>query len=220
MMKSKQNETGKKRYRLKLGAAAKAKRAEIRKNTGANQFEDLKGWLSFFKEHNRFPNQKILCSICKKKETSCFGDNQRRHLARFGSAEKLLSSFECSDCRKAKAPAKEVKAPKVRKAKAGDINEEVNTSKEYLTVDDMEDRKEKIRATLPKMDPDAKPVRINFTDREEVEELTRNTCQRPDIYLDAGCRRCSLSHYCIAGCKDMKRNPEDSRKSLGPKRKR
>jgi hypothetical protein len=213
----------KKVYRLKLGAAAKAKRAEIRKNSGTNQFVDLKGWVSFFEEHKRLPNQKVLCSVCKKKETSCFGDNLRRHLSKYGSIEGLLTRFECSDCRKAKTPAKEakqVKVPKSGKAKAGDINVSGNTAEDYLTVDDMEDRKEKVRATLPKFDPDRKPVKINFKDQEEVEELTRGVCQRPDIFLDAGCSQCPISQFCIAGCKDMKRKPEDTRKTSGPKRKR
>lgn len=222
-MKNKQTKSGKKVYRLKLGAQAKAKRAEIRKNSGANQFEDLKGWVSFFEEHKRLPSQKILCSVCKKKETSMFGDNLCRSLPKYGSIEGLLTRFECSDCRKAKAPAKEakqVKVPKRGKAKAGDINVSSNTVEDYLTVDDIEDRKEKVRATLPKFDPDRKPVKINFKDQDEVEDLTRGVCQRPDIYLDAGCSQCPISQYCIAGCKDMRRKPEDTRKSQGPKRKK
>ena len=223
-MKNKQTKSEKKVYRLKLGAVAKAKRAEIRKSTGSNQFDDLAGWVSFFKEHKRLPSQKITCAHCKKNQTSCFGDNARRWLAKFdNNIEALLSKFECSECRKAKQPvkeAKQVKVPKGNKGKAGDINVSGNTTEDYLTVDDIEDRKEKVRATLPKFDPDRKPVKINFKDQDEVEELTRGVCQRPDIYLDAGCSQCPISQYCIAGCKDLKRKPEDTRKSQGPKRKR
>ena len=213
----------KKVYRKKLDAKAKAVKAKIKQVSGGDQFKNLKDWVAFYKENDRLPNQKITCCTCKTKQTSMFGDNLKRTLPRFGSIEKLLSSFECSDCRKAKAPAKEVKAPKVRKAKAGDINEEVNIAKEYLTVDDMEDRKEKIRATLPKMDPDAKPIRIDLNDADAVAELTSGACQRPDIYLDAGCQYCPLVNHCVCTSKDLKRDVvnegRSKRKSVGPRRK-
>lgn len=213
----------KKVYRLKLDAKAKAAKAKIKEVSGGDQFKNLKDWVVFFKENERLPSQKITCASCKTKQTSMFGDNLKRTLPKYGSIEALLSKFECSECRKAKQPAKEakqVKVPKGNKGKAGDINVSGNTTEDYLTVDDIEDRKEKVRATLPKFDPDRKPVKINFKDQDEVEELTRGVCQRPDIYLDAGCSQCPISQYCIAGCKDMKRQPEDTRKSQGPKRKR
>lgn len=213
----------KKVYRLKLDAKAKAAKAKIKEVSGGDQFKNLKDWVVFFKENERLPSQKITCASCKTKQTSMFGDNLKRTLPKYGSIEGLLTKFECSDCRKAKAPAKEAKqakVPKSGKAKAGDINVSGNTVEDYLTVDDIEDRKEKVRATLPKFDPDRKPVKVNFKDQDEVEELTRGTCQRPDIYLDAGCSQCPISQYCIAGCKDMRRKPEDTRKSQGPKRKK
>ena len=213
----------KKVYRLKLDAKAKAAKAKIKEVSGGDQFKNLKDWVVFFKENERLPSQKITCASCKTKQTSMFGDNLKRTLPKYGSIEGLLTKFECSDCRKAKAPAKEAKqakVPKSGKAKAGDINVSGNTVEDYLTVDDIEDRKEKVRATLPKFDPDRKPVKINFKDQDEVEDLTRGVCQRPDIYLDAGCSQCPISQYCIAGCKDMRRKPEDTRKSQGPKRKK
>jgi hypothetical protein len=213
----------KKVYRLKLDAKAKAAKAKIKEVSGGDQFKNLKDWVVFFKENERLPSQKITCASCKTKQTSMFGDNLKRTLPKYGSIEGLLTRFECSDCRKAKAPAKEakqVKVPKGNKGKAGDINVSGNTVEDYLTVDDIEDRKEKVRATLPKFDPDRKPVKVNFKDQDEVEDLTRGVCQRPDIYLDAGCSQCPISQYCIAGCKDMRRKPEDTRKSQGPKRKK
>jgi len=211
----------KKAYRKKLDAKAKAVRAKIQQKSGGDQFKNLKDWVKFFSENERLPSQKITCSVCKTKQTSMFGDNLKRTLPRFGSIEKLLTSFECSDCRKAKAPAKEVKVPKVRKSKEGDINVEVNTKEEYLTLDDMEDRKEKVRKTLPKMDPEARPIPIDLNDPEAVADLTRNACARPDIFLDSSCRECPLNQHCAANCKDMNRKPDASakRKSVGPRRK-
>lgn len=217
----------KKVYRKKLDAKAKAVKAKIKEVSGGDQFKNLKDWVSFYKTNERLPNQKITCSVCKSKQTSMFGDNLKRTLPRFGSIEKLLTSFECSDCRKAKAPAKEVKAPKVRKAKAVRINADGNivsnnTTVDYMTVDDMEDRKEKVRATLPKMDPEAKPIKIDLNDPEAVSELTKGVCQRPDIYLDAGCAHCPLVNHCKAHCCVPTRSLEKGdrvKRSTGPKRK-
>ena len=154
----------KKVYRLKLDAKAKAAKAKIKEVSGGDQFKNLKDWVSFFEENERLPSQKITCASCKTKQTSMFGDNLKRTLPKYGSIEGLLTRFECSECRKAKQPAKEakqVKVPKGNKGKAGDINVSGNTVEDYLTVDDIEDRKEKVRATLPKFDPDRKPVKVN-----------------------------------------------------------
>lgn len=215
----------KKVYRLKLNAVAKAKRTEIRSKTGANQFEDMEGWIAFFQENNRLPNQKILCARCKKTATSCFGDNLKRWLGKFGNdISKLLKGFECSPCRKADGPVKatKTKRPKVVNTEAGDITVKGNTAKEYMTVEEMEDRKEKVRATLPKFDPEARPVRIDFKDADAVAELTLGACQRPDIYLDAGCSNCPLVKHCKAHCCVPDRNLEKGeriKRSKGPSRK-
>lgn len=198
------------KYRLKLGAKAKAVRANIRKTSGTNQFDNLKAWVAFYKEHERLPNTKILCSVCKKKSTSMFGDNLKRNLPRFGSIEKLLTTFECSTCRKAKAPVKtKVKKERVNRAEVS--NNAKDITGDYLTVDQMEDRKEKVRASLPKVNPDYKPSPINLKDAKEVAELTSGTCQRPDIYLDAGCVHCPLYKHCVCSSKNDKDLLNDTR---------
>jgi hypothetical protein len=194
------------KYRLKLGAKAKAVRAKIQKSSGGDQFKNLKEWVSFYAEHQRLPSTKILCSSCKKKATSMFGDNLKRTLPKFGSVEGLLTKFECSSCRKAKAPVKE---PKAKAAKGKKNRLEVDSSSkesssEYLTVDQMEDRKEKVRATLPKVNPDYKAQPINLESASEVAELTQGACQRPDIYLDAGCVHCPLYKHCVCASKNDK----------------
>lgn len=192
------------KYRLKLGAKAKAVRAKIQKTAGSDQFKNLKEWVAFYKEHERLPSTKILCSSCKKKTTSMFGDNLKRTLPRFGSIEGLLTKFECSSCRKAKAPVKaKVEKKKRVNTEVGNNNAKDNST-EYLTVDQIEDRKEKIRATLPKMDPDYKPHPINLKNAEEVADLTKGACQRPDIYLDAGCVHCPLYKHCVCASKNDK----------------
>jgi hypothetical protein len=203
----------KKVYRKKFDAKAKAVKSKIAKTSGGDQFKNLKDWVSFYKEHERLPSTKILCSSCKKKATSMFGDNLKRTLPKFGSIEGLLTKFECSDCRKAKAPVKEVKVkvPKRSKVESEDSPVKGNSAKEYLTVEEMEDRKEKVRASLPPFNPDAKPIRYNLKSEEEVVELTKSACQRPDIYLDAGCPNCPMYQYCACALKSDKDRTGNSR---------
>lgn len=197
----------KKVYRKKLDAKAKAAKANIKAKSGGDQFKNLKDWVAFYKENERLPNQKITCSVCKTKQTSMFGDNLKRTLPRFGSIEKLLSTFECKDCRAPKKdPVEKPKKEKVLKVKEVNINTGGNTAEGYQTVDDIEDRKEKVRATLPKFNPDFKPAKIDFKDADAVAELTRGACQRPDIYFDAGCKYCPMVDLCKCNSKDLKRD--------------
>lgn len=198
----------KKVYRKKLDAKAKAAKAKIKAKSGGDQFKNLKEWVAFYKENERLPNQKITCSNCKKKQTSMFGDNLKRTLPKYGSIESLLSKFECADCRKANAPVRpvKVKVPKRVNTEAESNTVKGNSAKEYLTVDEIEDRKEKVRATLPKYNPDFKPGKIDFKDADSVAELTRGACQRPDIYFDAGCKYCPMVDLCKCNSKDLKRD--------------
>jgi hypothetical protein len=209
----------KKVYRKKFDAKAKAAKVKIAKSSGGDQFKNLKEWVAFYSEHERLPSTKILCSSCKKKATSMFGDNLKRTLPKFGSIEGLLTKFECSDCRKAKEPVKEkkVKVPRGSKAKRVNGAEDSNTAggntaSDYVSVDDIEDRKEKVRKTLPKFNPDAKPSKIDFSDADSVAELTRGACQRADIYLDAGCPECPLYKFCACASKSDKRRDRSDRR--------
>ena len=196
----------KKVYRKKFDAKAKAVKDKIKAKSGGDQFKNLKDWVSFYKEHERLPSTKILCSGCKKKATSMFGDNLKRTLPKYGSIEALLTKFECVDCRKAKAPVKEVKVkvPKRSNTKAEGNTVKDNSAKEYMTLEDIEDRKDKVRASLPAFNPDSKPVRYNLSNEEDVIELTTSACQRPDIYLDAGCPNCPYYKYCANAMKSDK----------------
>jgi hypothetical protein len=150
-----------------------------------------------------------------------FGDNLKRWIAKeeFGSVEKLLSRFECKECRTADAPVKVKKPKKVRNTDEGSITVKGNSAESYMTVEDMEDRKDKVRATLPTFNPDAKPAKIDFNDAEQVAELTRGACQRPDIYLDAGCKYCPLVQYCACVSKDLKKDVINDGRTSSRKRK-
>lgn len=212
----------KKVYRKKLDAKAKAAKAKIQKVSGGDQFKNLKDWVAFYKTNDRLPSQKITCARCRVNQTSMFGDNLKRTLPKFGGVEGLLTKFECRLCRTLDAPVKEKKVKKERKVKEVSNTACDNTATDYITREDMEDRKDKVRATLPQMDPDAKPINIDLSDPEAVAELTTGACQRPDIYLDAGCFHCSLVKHCKAQCRVPDRSLDKGdrvKRSTGPKRK-
>lgn len=201
---------------------AKVKSNRGRKPTGkkkehsCNQFLDMDVWIEMYNKTAKLPCNKIICAACRKNHTSMFGDNLKRTVAKYGSILKLLDSFECRECRKLSNPPKQSKKQKKEAAEAKASSKVV---KKALTVDEIEDRKEYVRSTLPKFDPDSKPIRIDLRSKEAVEDLTKTACQRPDIFLDAGCKYCPLSNYCICVSKDMTRDVINEGRSKPKKRK-
>jgi hypothetical protein len=117
---------------------------------------------------------------------------------------------------KAKKQAKqEIVAPKKRgrPKKVVDTSTEIasETKKEpvVLTQEDMELRREKIRATIPKIDLHKTREMINITkDKDACREHTFFACHRPDIFLDLGCSECSLQNACACPLFDPKRKPD------------
>jgi hypothetical protein len=78
------------------------------------------------------------------------------------------------------------------------------------TQEEMELRKEKIRATIPKIDLYRNRELINITkDKDACREHTSFSCHRPDIYLDLGCFECSLKNACACPLFDPNRKPDD-----------
>jgi hypothetical protein len=87
----------------------------------------------------------------------------------------------------------------------------LETKKEpvVLTQEDMELRREKIRATIPKIDLYKTREMINLTkDKDACREHTSFACHRPDIYLDLGCSECSLKSACACPLFDLNRKPD------------
>ena len=188
-------ENNKRRTRIQFSPVAKESRAKIRETSCGDQFKNLKDWVSFYKEHNRLPATKILCSRCRVTLTSCFADNLKRRLKAYGTVEKLLTTFECKECRTADAPVKEKAPKKPKKEKATQVN---SAEADYITVEDMEARKDKVRLNLPVFNADAKPVPYDLTDAACIAELTKETCLYPNRYLDSGCAHCPLVDHCTA----------------------
>lgn len=80
---------------------------------------------------------------------------------------------------------------------------------EPLTREQMELRREKVRATLPKIDLHKTREVFDLTkDKDLCKSYTSFACHRPDIYLDRGCRECSLQKNCECPIKDINRIPD------------
>ena len=73
-----------------------------------------------------------------------------------------------------------------------------------MTWDEIEDRKDEIRKNLPKINFD-KIDPITPRDKRGVEEITKSSCIRPDIYLnnERFCNGCPWFEHCICGIKKI-----------------
>jgi len=78
-----------------------------------------------------------------------------------------------------------------------------------LTREQMEERRDKIRANMPKIDLYRTREMVNITkDKDACAEHTSFACHRPDIFLDYGCAQCSLQKHCACPIKDINRIPD------------
>lgn len=106
----------------------------------------------------------------------------------------------------------ETPIPKKRGRKPKDPENTSTTQDTLLTKEQMEDRKEKIRASIPKIDLHrTRDIFDLVKDKDMCENYTTFSCHRPDIYLDLGCSECALAKNCVCPIKDVNRRPEDKR---------
>lgn len=149
-----------------------------------DQFEDLKGWMEYFKQNNKFPYKQILCCKCHVGFASMKGLGWKKAFERCDNdAFRVLNETYCKDCREV--------LPKEKKVK-------------ILTKEEMEERAEEIRRNLPKIDLHKERQVIDLTkDKAACEEYTKFACMRPDIYLDNDrtCDYCSINKWCICPIK-------------------
>ena len=92
-----------------------------------------------------------------------------------------------------------------------EVTDKEITSKEkvVLTPEQMEERREKVRATIPKIDLHKTREPINLIqNKKECAKHTSFACHRPDVFLDYGCSQCSLAKGCACPLKDMNRIPD------------
>jgi hypothetical protein len=89
------------------------------------------------------------------------------------------------------------------------VDKDSKVSNLPLTPEQLEARREKVRATIPKIDLHRTREFINITkDKDVCREHTSFSCHRPDIYLDYGCIECSLQKACACPLKDINRKPD------------
>lgn len=188
---------------------AKISRKRIPKNervNKANQFDYLgiNTWVKVFQEKKRFPHNKITCASCKINTVSMFGNQLDNYLVKYnGDVHKLLTEFKCRLCRSYDKEAIKMKAPKVEKEKKP-------VEKVFLSPEEYEARKEEVRKTLPKMNPNYETVPIDLVkDKEMCSRVTAMACWRPDIFLNYGCGECILKKNCASPIKDVNRIPDN-----------
>jgi len=172
----------------------------------ANQFDYLgiDTWVKTFQGTKKFPHNKITCCECRANTVSMFGNQLANYLVKYNNdSRKLLTEFKCRQCRNLDKEAVRMKEPKVEKEKKP-------VEKVFLTREEYEARREEIRKTLPKLDPNYQTQEIDLVkDKEMCSRVTNMACWRPDIFLDRGCAECTLAKNCACPIKDLTRVPDN-----------
>jgi hypothetical protein len=160
----------------------------------SNQFHNINGWVKFYNKNKTIPSDGITCKECKH-EIKCNQLQLKRLLLKFeNDIEKLLVNFTCKDCIRFKKEEIRLQEKKLQEKKP--------IEKKVLTWDEIEDRKDEIRKSIPVLKYEKiKP--ITPKNKEGVEMITSNSCIRPDIYLnnDKYCNGCPWSEHCICRLK-------------------
>jgi hypothetical protein len=159
----------------------------------ANQLENLDKWLSYYKEHKKFPHNRIICSHCKEAFVSLKGIGMSWAMKAFkNDVNRILTESLCKVC-------KEVLSPKEEKEKAPKVVH-------IETPEEREARYDEIRKTIPKIDLYRVREPINLVkDKEACKKHTYFACNNPQVYLDYGCNECSLQKHCACPIKDLSR---------------
>ena len=183
MKKTKNKKVSSKKDKKKVSAVKKTVSIPI------NQLENLDAWLSVWKSTKKLPHNRIVCSVCKIDFIGLKGIGMSHAMKKFdGNIKRVLTESICKECRP--KPVVEDK-PKVV---------------EFLSVEEMEARKDEIRKTLPKFNPNREPNIIDLSkDKDMCKKYTYFSCHRPDIYLDYGCDSCGLKKHCACPIKDVNR---------------
>ena len=141
----------------------------------------IQEFVNFYNKNKSFPGSKIPCNITGKL-TTCVGPWMVKKIKEFGGAEKLLRNYKCRGAIKSqKQTVKPVTAKNKRRIK---IKELKDGQKNW---------------DIPKVDfTPPKPLTDN-----EITDTTKNTCIRPDIFLDNDrhCHGCEFYDLCINSMK-------------------
>jgi hypothetical protein len=170
--------------------------------------------------------KRIPCTVTGKL-VNMFGDNLARRLKQYGSIENLLDTFVSREGKQGTAPPKVKKdKPKTEKVKPEKIKKPKPEKKHRLLQRATKRaRGAKKEAIEEAMTGDLKIPNRNYPPYDiknplHIEELTRYSCVRPDIFLDCGriCNFCPYNVYCIAPCKNIV-SEQKAQKQLEYKRK-
>jgi hypothetical protein len=165
----------------------------------SNQLDNLAKWLAYYDEHKIFPHSRIICSHCKNSFVSLKGIAMKHAMKAFGNDHKrILTESLCKDC-------KAVLVPKVVKEREAKV---------YVpeTEEERQERYDKIRATIPKIDFNRTREVIDLKkDKDACKEHTHFACNNPHVYLDMGCAECNINKHCACPIKDLNRRPDDRR---------
>lgn len=187
----------KKTKKVKVIKPKKIKKLKVlkKKSNGIpdNQLENLSKWLAYYKEHNKLPHNRIICSNCKMDYIGLKGIGMSWAKKKFNSdMNRILTESICKSCVDILTP-KEAKEPKEKVV-------------QVLTREEMQIRRDAISETLPKIDFYKSRTIIDISkDKDMCKSYTYFSCHRPDIYLDYGCDDCSLKKYCACPIKDVNR---------------
>lgn len=179
----------KKTKKIKVKTFKYEKSKHVGKKYPVDQFEDLKGWMEYYKQHGKFPYKQILCCKCHLGFASMKGLGWKKALERCdGEVSRILSETCCKDCREV--------IPKEKKVKV-------------FSREEMEARAEEVRRNLPKIDLNKERQVINLNkDKEACAFHTQFACLRPDVYLDNDrtCDYCSINKHCACSIKKFSKN--------------
>jgi hypothetical protein len=160
----------------------------------SDQFHNINGWVKYYNKNKTIPSDGITCKNCKH-EIKCNQLQLKRLLVKFeNNIEKLLVNFTCKECIRFNKEEIRLQEKELQVKKP--------IEKKVLTWEEIEDRKDEIRKSIPVLKYEKiKP--ITPKNKEGVEELTKSSCVRPDIYLNNGkyCDGCPWSEYCICRIK-------------------
>jgi hypothetical protein len=192
----------KKKKTKKTNKPIKLKKKTTTMKISDNQLESLDQWLNFYKENQKLPHKRVVCSHCKSGYASMKGLALAHAKKNFNNdIKRILTESLCKECKNELHPKEKKKyEPKV------------------LTREEMEARAEEIKRNLPKIDLHKVREPIDMVKNKEVcAEVTAFACWRPDIYLNLGCEECSLVKNCACPIKNLKRKPAPRAQKLNYK---
>jgi hypothetical protein len=168
----------------------------------ANQFSDMKGWVLFYNKNGKLPHKEIVCGNCKNQKVPLSNAVVKKLLLddeNYSGIKDVLEKTNCKMCRKFERQNQRALEKKLK----AETEEYVPKPTKFLSRQELEDRAEKIRAELPRVNV-LRPITTVYLQRnkEACEKATKDVCIRPDIFLkNRDCDECQLRKLCICHIK-------------------